>query len=70
MGILANRGELLASLLTFLLSGLDQKQNDLGTIPKIRQERGKGKGVGEPLGCHRGLFVAVFIYLFLSRRKM
>ena len=53
---LASRGELLESLLTFLLSGFDQQQNDLGMIPKIRQERRQGKPWGEPLGYHRGVF--------------
>lgn len=29
-------------------------------IPKIRQERGQGKGWGEPLGYHRGFLVFFF----------
>ena len=59
---LASRGELLESLLTFLLSGFDQQQNDLGMIPKIRQERRQGKPWGEPLGYHRGVFFFFFKY--------
>ena len=61
MSSLASRGELLESLLTFLLSGFDQQQNDLGLIPKIRQERGQGKRWKEPLGYHRGFFFFFFL---------
>lgn len=62
MSSLASRGELLESLLTFLLSGFDQQQNDLGLIPKIRQERGQGKRWREPLGYHRGFFFCLFVF--------
>ena len=41
---LTSRGELLVSLLTFLLSGFDQQQNNLGMIPKIRKRPRKALG--------------------------